>query len=486
MSWALGTDIAGERLLEYEAQLNHLSPASGMRLLCQYNRSRFPSEIVRGVLRTHPWAILGERVHDNPFFEPSAPVLGGTNIDERRVDWMIDQIRKRTQRAAALADLGSWALEPVAPILLMPAAAHLIWQEIRALFVEILTFATHGETVARSALAGFHDASLRAVQLAAADVWLEEGGAPRREPVVIPDWSQPTLFPYRAELAAHGVNSSAAAPIYTRHGQPPDGVIWIHSAEPRIFTEDEMLFVNTIAMTLGEAIARVRAENDFGMVVEHSADIIARFDLNLRHAYINPAIERVTGVSASTLIGKTSRQAGLPETLASAWELVLNLTLRTGHEQSIEFALQTPLGIRHLQTRIMPEVGPDGAVQSLLSISRDVTEQREAEAQRANLYPVLVSQQARLTELFSRLDDDRVREKQLAADLAQAAQLTTRQRQTLALMAKGRTNREIAAELNISPGTVTNRIRVILEVLGAESRTEAAVRFVTMGIPFAE
>jgi DNA-binding NarL/FixJ family response regulator len=134
----------------------------------------------------------------------------------------------------------------------------------------------------------------------------------------------------------------------------------------------------------------------------------------------------------------------------------------------------------------MPEVGPDGAVQSLLSISRDVTEQREAEAQRANLYPVLVSQQARLTELFSRLDDDRVREKQLAADLAQAAQLTTRQRQTLALMAKGRTNREIAAELNISPGTVKNRIGVILQVLGAESRTEAAVRFVTMGIPFAE
>jgi len=51
--------------------------------------------------------------------------------------------------------------------------------------------------------------------------------------------------------------------------------------------------------------------------------------------------------------------------------------------------------------------------------------------------------------------------------------LTGRQRQVFDLLAAGRSNREIAAELNISPKTVGHHVEAILVKLGAENRTHA-------------
>lgn len=51
--------------------------------------------------------------------------------------------------------------------------------------------------------------------------------------------------------------------------------------------------------------------------------------------------------------------------------------------------------------------------------------------------------------------------------------LTGRQRQVFDLLAMGRSNREIAAELNISPKTVGHHVEAILVKLGAENRTHA-------------
>jgi DNA-binding NarL/FixJ family response regulator len=56
-----------------------------------------------------------------------------------------------------------------------------------------------------------------------------------------------------------------------------------------------------------------------------------------------------------------------------------------------------------------------------------------------------------------------------------AAQLTPRQLEVLALMARGLTNREICGVLAIAEGTVKAHIAAILEALDASNRTEAAV-----------
>ena len=56
--------------------------------------------------------------------------------------------------------------------------------------------------------------------------------------------------------------------------------------------------------------------------------------------------------------------------------------------------------------------------------------------------------------------------------------LTEREREVLALMADGRSNKEIARALNISPHAAKAHVSRILHKLGVESRTEAAVLWV--------
>ena len=53
--------------------------------------------------------------------------------------------------------------------------------------------------------------------------------------------------------------------------------------------------------------------------------------------------------------------------------------------------------------------------------------------------------------------------------------LTDREREVLALLAYGQTNKEIAGELTLSPATVRVYVSHILSKLGASNRTEAAV-----------
>ena len=58
--------------------------------------------------------------------------------------------------------------------------------------------------------------------------------------------------------------------------------------------------------------------------------------------------------------------------------------------------------------------------------------------------------------------------------MAQPAALTARQHDVLGLAARGRTNKEIAAILSVSPGTVRKHLDNIYARLGAPNRTAAA------------
>lgn len=58
------------------------------------------------------------------------------------------------------------------------------------------------------------------------------------------------------------------------------------------------------------------------------------------------------------------------------------------------------------------------------------------------------------------------------------AELSPRQREVVALVAEGRSNREIADALHLSEGTVKNYVTRILEVMGVTDRTKLAVLLV--------
>ena len=57
-------------------------------------------------------------------------------------------------------------------------------------------------------------------------------------------------------------------------------------------------------------------------------------------------------------------------------------------------------------------------------------------------------------------------------EVAEQAGLTRKEREVLALLAKRYTNREIAAELHLSPNTVKTHVRSVLKQLGLKNRQE--------------
>jgi DNA-binding NarL/FixJ family response regulator len=61
-------------------------------------------------------------------------------------------------------------------------------------------------------------------------------------------------------------------------------------------------------------------------------------------------------------------------------------------------------------------------------------------------------------------------------------ELTPRERDVLSLLSEGLTNKAIAQHLGISEYTVKFHVNTIFRKLGAQSRTEAAVRAARLGL----
>ena len=101
---------------------------------------------------------------------------------------------------------------------------------------------------------------------------------------------------------------------------------------------------------------------------------------------------------------------------------------------------------------------------------------REAVAGKSHLDPQIAG---KILQEFNRLDHASVPPKPNAPLLAE---LTEREISILQLMAQGKTNQEIAADLFLATGTVKNNISAILGKLQANDRTQAVLAALRQGI----
>jgi hypothetical protein len=70
VEWALQDRPGVDDLVEYEARVNYLAASRTDALVCCYDLTQFNAGLVMDVLRTHPMAIIGGTLHENPFFVP--------------------------------------------------------------------------------------------------------------------------------------------------------------------------------------------------------------------------------------------------------------------------------------------------------------------------------------------------------------------------------------------------------------------------------
>ncbi|MEG4497876.1 PAS domain S-box protein [Microcoleus sp. F10-C6] len=122
-------------------------------------------------------------------------------------------------------------------------------------------------------------------------------------------------------------------------------------------------------------------EQAFSALAENATDIIARFDRELRLRYVNQAVESATGKPPAEFISKTNQESEIPPHLCDLWDEAFLKVFGTGKQETVEFEFPTPEGIKYYHCRVIPEFAEDNSVETVLSITRDITELKQAESQ---------------------------------------------------------------------------------------------------------
>jgi PAS domain S-box-containing protein len=118
-----------------------------------------------------------------------------------------------------------------------------------------------------------------------------------------------------------------------------------------------------------------RYKQEFYTLVENLPDVVFRLDCNLRHLFISPIVERITGIPWQHFLGRTGREVGLPAEICDRFESKCNEAIATRQVTQLEFSF----GGKHYQSRIIPEPAPDGSIASVMGITEDITERQQAE-----------------------------------------------------------------------------------------------------------
>jgi PAS domain S-box-containing protein len=127
-----------------------------------------------------------------------------------------------------------------------------------------------------------------------------------------------------------------------------------------------------------EEALRLR-EEDLRTLTDNTPDILTRFDRDLRHIFVNAAVERATGRPREAFHGKSNREMGMPDRLCDVWDATLREVFAKREPRNIEFTFDTPTGLRYYAGCLVPEFGPGGEVVSVLGVTRDRTAERIAE-----------------------------------------------------------------------------------------------------------
>jgi len=185
-----------------------------------------------------------------------------------------------------------------------------------------------------------------------------------------------------------------------RYYSPPDYDTWL---EIHAYPSERGLGIYYRDVTARKRMEQElrRREQEFSTLIENLPDVVFRLDRDLRHLYISPTVEQASSIPPQYFLGKTGREAGLPAHLCDLFEAECHKAIATGQVTEMEFSL----GDRQYRSRIIPECAIDGSVDSLMGITEDITERKQAEAERDRLLELETAARAE-AESANRVKDE--------------------------------------------------------------------------------
>ncbi|HEY5375106.1 MAG TPA: PAS domain S-box protein [Polyangiaceae bacterium] len=126
-------------------------------------------------------------------------------------------------------------------------------------------------------------------------------------------------------------------------------------------------------------LAVAERERQFRTLTENLPDLVARLDRAQRYIYVNPVFETFMRLPLQDLLGKSIGDLGMDATTQARWMTAVQRVLDFREATSIEDEFMGQDGLRTWEARLVPEISEAGEVDSVLIISRDVTERRARE-----------------------------------------------------------------------------------------------------------
>jgi PAS domain S-box-containing protein len=125
------------------------------------------------------------------------------------------------------------------------------------------------------------------------------------------------------------------------------------------------------------ALALAQRERQFRTLTDNLPDYVARLDREHRFVYVNPVFQAATGIPRENAIGKTGRELGMPADKLEHWTTITQHVFDSKEPARMEDDYTDPDGVTRIwESQLVPERAESGEVDSVLIISRDVTERR--------------------------------------------------------------------------------------------------------------
>ena len=325
--------------------------------------------------------------------EGKPPVLRGLSVDVTRLKEADNALRLRARQQAAVVQLGQEALVETDLVRLYERACEVVAETLGAELAAVF-----------KVLPGLRDLLLKTgvgwkEGVAGSETVPATAGAQpgytllAGEPVLVPDMREEKRFASLPLFDEHGVAGGASVVI---PGTPsPVGVLSVHTRSPRVFTGEDLVFLQSVANVLSAATGRKMAdqavedsERRKAAILEGALDAIITIDYEGRVLEFNPAAEGMFGIPAAEAIGREmadlivpermrdQHRAGMARYLVTKKAVVLNRRLemaalrRDGSEFPVELTI----------ARISGDGPP-----VFTGIVRDITARRRAETDRADL-----------------------------------------------------------------------------------------------------
>jgi PAS domain S-box-containing protein len=363
MTWALDSTVAAESLFQYATLLNQFLAESGARALCHYARPKCRSDVLHGLLRTHPLVLVGDHVCPNVYYEPPDLTVAPDPLG-RRADWMLDQLeRARAEEREHLRLLEQ------------------LHQERSALRVSEYRY----RLLFERNLAAVYRSTLDGELLDCNEAFAHILGYTSRSELMSQKASDFYVSPEDRTAFLVALQQSGALTNHEMRMRRKDGrPIWvlINTSLLRESANRSLLegtFVDISARKDAEE-ATVLDATRYRSLIDTLGQGICLKDRELRCVLVNKAFCDTLGRPEAEITGRSDTEL-FPRAVAEALQADDRRVLSRGERREREETLTLdgkPHTLRVIKT---PVQNDDGAIVGVLGIFWDVTEQRNLEAQ---------------------------------------------------------------------------------------------------------